>query len=246
MAAPFFRKYNCKDSELPVICKIVANSLERDLDDFTAYSPKFTKAHLIDFRTLIEKVFEVVLPQSEIQLQKIITERMNGTLDSLIDPANRLSGYIKFSHTDHTDYGLTLLRKAINDSDAEGGIKSLYTVSSNISKFKEALVQQGLTEELIAVFATAAEALKEDKAEQAKIISNRIKIVQNNLWLLNDLYDQLAEILIAGKILYKASDPAKLKDYTFENLKNRVRRASKPEKKESKDKGEDPAATDAK
>ena len=41
-----------------------------------------------------------------------------------------------------------------------------------------------------------------------------------------------------GDGLNMATDPAKLKDYTFENLKNRVRRASKPEKTESKDKGE--------
>ena len=246
MATPFFRKYKCKDSDLPVICNIAADSLESDLADFSAYSPKFSQTRLIDFRTYIEKVFEIVLPQAEIQLQKVITERMNGTLDSMTDAANRLSGYIKFSHTDHTDFGITLLRKAINDGDAEGGIKSLQTVIVNIANFKEALVQQGLTEELISVFATAREALKVDKAEQTKIFNNRKRIVQNNLGLLNGLFDQLNEILIAGKILYKATDPAKLQEYTFEDLKKRVRRASKPGKKVSKDKGEDPAATDEK
>ena len=76
--------------------------------------------------------------------------------------------------------------------------------------FKEALVQQGLTEELISVFATATEALKVDKAEQAKIFNNRKRIVQNNLGLLNGLFDQLTEICTAGRILYKASDSAKL------------------------------------
>jgi len=246
MATPFSRKYKCKDGELPVVCNIAADSLERDLADFSAYSPKFSQGHLIDFRTYIEKVFEIVLPQAEIQLQKVITERIVGTLDSMTDAANRLSGYIKFSHTDHTDFGITLLRKAINDGDAEGGIKSLQTVIANIANFKEALVQQGLTEELISVFATATEALKVDKAEQAKIFNNRKRIVQNNLGLLNGLFDQLTEICTAGRILYKASDPAKLQEYTFEDLKKRVRRASKPGKKVSKDKGEDPAVADEK
>jgi len=49
-----------------------------------------------------------------------------------------------------------------------------------------------------------------------------------------------------GEGLNMATDPAKLKDYTFENLKNRVRRATKPEKKENKKKGEVFAATDEK
>ena len=70
--------------------------------------------------------------------------------------------------------------------------------------------------------------------------------MQSNLGLLNGLFDQLNEILIAGKILYKATDPAKLQEYTFEDLKKRVRRASKPGKKVSKDKGEDPVAMDEK
>jgi len=43
-----------------------------------------------------------------------------------------------------------------------------------------------------------------------------------------------------------ATDPAKLQEYTFEDLKKRVRRASKPGKKVSKDKDEDPSATDEK
>jgi len=70
--------------------------------------------------------------------------------------------------------------------------------------------------------------------------------VQSNLGLLNGLFDQLTDIFTAGKILYKATDSAKLQEYTFEDLKKRVRRASKPEKKVSKDKGEDPAASDKK
>jgi len=246
MATPFFRKYKCKDGDLPVICNIAADSLESDLADFSAYSPKFTQVFLIDFRNYIEKVFEIVLPQAEIQLQKVITERMNGTLDNMTDAANRLSGYIKFSHTDHTDFGLTLLRKAIKDGDAAGGINSLQTVIANIAHFKEALVQQGLTEELIAVFVTARKSLKEDKSKQTKIFNNRKRIVHSNLGLLNGLFDQLTEILTAGKILYKTTEPAKLQEYTFEGLKKRVRWASKPEKKVSKDKGEDLAATDEK
>ena len=64
--------------------------------------------------------------------------------------------------------------------------------------------------------------------------------------LFNELYDQLTDILTAGKILYKATDPAKSQEYTFEDLKKRVRRESKPVQPGNKDQVETPATPDKK
>jgi len=41
------------------------------------------------------------------------------------------------------------------------------------------------------------------------------------------LYEQAGEILSVGKILYKATDPAKLTDYTFTELLKKVRQVAK-------------------
>lgn len=46
---------------------------------------------------------------------------------------------------------------------------------------------------------------------------------------LNELNAQLAEICNIGKILFKQTDKAKLKDYTFAQLMKKVRRTEKPE-----------------
>ncbi|MDO9040143.1 MAG: hypothetical protein Q7U65_02085 [Bacteroidota bacterium] len=43
------------------------------------------------------------------------------------------------------------------------------------------------------------------------------------------MFDQLNEILSTGKTLYKKVDLAKLKGYTFNELKKRVRKTSKPD-----------------
>jgi hypothetical protein len=43
------------------------------------------------------------------------------------------------------------------------------------------------------------------------------------------LYAQFTEILKVGKILYKSTDAAKLKEYTLNELKKRVRRPSSPD-----------------
>jgi hypothetical protein len=45
--------------------------------------------------------------------------------------------------------------------------------------------------------------------------------------LLNELYEQIGEILLVGKILYKATNPAKLADYTFTELLKKVRQVVK-------------------
>ncbi|MBA4408521.1 MAG: hypothetical protein Q8S54_00620 [Bacteroidota bacterium] len=53
--------------------------------------------------------------------------------------------------------------------------------------------------------------------------------MQTNQALLNELFEQLNEILSTGKTLYKKVDLAKLKGYTFNELKKRVRKTSKPD-----------------
>lgn len=107
-------------------------------------------------------------------------------------------------------------------------MNSLRTVNANINKNKDILSEQGLKDELITRFTASLESIANDKQLQYEIGSNRKNIVQNNLVLLNGLYQQLIEILGVGKILYKSANPAKLQEYTFEELKKRVRKTIKP------------------
>jgi len=50
---------------------------------------------------------------------------------------------------------------------------------------------------------------------------------QTNLVLFNGLFEQLGEILVVGKGLYKGFDAAKLKDCTFSELMKKVQRSTK-------------------
>ena len=87
---------------------------------------------------------------------------------------------------------------------------------------------------MIARFANASTSLANDKQKQYEIISNRKSIVQNNLELFNNLYEQLGEIHAVGKILYKSTNTAKFQEYTFSELKKRLRRRIKPVVEEQK------------
>jgi hypothetical protein len=161
-----------------------------------------------------------------------MTERMYQTMDDLIAPSNRLSGYLNLAGTgvpvSSDDFGLVQLRKSARLRDVESVLKLLHTADANIRKYKKALTAMGLTEELIARFTVAAKQLADDKNRKYELVSNRAALVQKNMGLLNGLYDQLAEICRIGKILYKQTDPAKLKDYTFTKMMTQVRVSTKP------------------
>lgn len=220
------RNYNCKDEELPVICNYALSSLKRDAVDFLSYSPKFSETYIGDFETKIEGLTDLIEPKSETVQLKNITDGTYNAMDALIDPLNRVIGYIKLGNLEKSisvvDFGLTALRKSINSRDAEGVLKSLHTVNVNLLKYKTELMAQGLTDELLAKFTGAETLIAQGKQKQYEIVSNRRGIVQNNCLVCNEVYAQLTEILTVGKILYKATDNAKLQDYSFNELKKMV------------------------
>jgi len=225
------RLFNCKDEELPVVAKFVAFSLKRDLADFTAFSPKFTTNYVINFDTKITAISDLLEPQAETLAKSVITARYTATMGSLIGSINRISGYIKLgkAELDFTDagFGLSALRKSIEKNDVEGAIANLHIILANINTYKTILAAQGLTDEFISNLTAASQSLAADKQQQYEITSNRRSIVQNNISLLNDAYNQIMEINSVGKILYKGSDQAKLADYTFTDLLKKVRQISK-------------------
>lgn len=227
------RSYNCKDEELPIVCGFAGISLTRDINDFTAYSPMFDDAYVARFKAKIDEVQDLVQPKSETVELKMLTERMYRTLDDLISPINYMEGYLNLAgktiQISSADFGLVQLRKSARTRDVENVLKQLHTIELNIHTYKVELTAKGLTEALIARFTEAGVTLASIKNSRYELVSNRTALVQNNLGLLNELYDQLTEICNIGKVLYKQTDKAKLKDYTFTQMMKQVRRNGKTE-----------------
>ena len=105
------------------------------------------------------------------------------------------------------------------------------------------LVKEGLTDEFVAQLDSATESLIADKKRRYEIFSNRALIVQDNIGFFNELYKTLTMILTAGKILYQKKDPAKVKEYTFSELKKRVSRMKTATTKTTEDKSEKSTVT---
>lgn len=231
------RNYNCKDEELPVIGGYVLTSIRRDQAKFEAYSPKYNNEGLSAFENEINAADELVNPKSETTELKLITNRLYATMDDIYDKARHVEGYVTMSKgavpISAKDFGLTALKQRVKAKDAEGTLQNLRFVNANIAKYKTELAAQGLTNELEQFFADAVGSISADNRTQYDMVNNRKAIVQANLDMLNGLYDQIREICIIGKILFRGN-AEKLKEYTFIELKKRVRNISKPGNKGEK------------
>lgn len=224
------RSYNCKDEELPMIGQLLFLSFQRDLAEFSAFSPKFGESYVADIEAKLTTVSELVEPKAETLAKKLITTQLYEIIDGLLQPINSLSAYLSLAKVlkiSTAEFGLTALRKACIKHDVEGVLNDINFVLVNVNAHKTILVAQGLKEELITVLSTSAGTLTNLKKEQYSLLTNRKSIVQDNLLVLNGYYNQLTEICTVGKALYKSINPAKVKEYTFTEIKKQVSRATK-------------------
>lgn len=225
------RSYKCKDEELTAICGFVAYCLERDRENFVAYSPKFSPAYITGFKAKTDSLNAIVNPEEETLVLKKITEHLHGYMDALAGPINRVSGYLSLAkpslNITPNEFGLTQLRKSIATRNAEATLNGLRTVNANLLRYNTELSAQGLTPELTSKFTAASAPIEAENKKQYEILSKRKGIVQNNINLFNSHYAQLSEILRIGKILYKTTDPVKAQEYNFTALRKKVHSSAK-------------------
>lgn len=225
------RKYNCKDEELSVICRYALSRFKRDLVDFKTFSPLFNEEYAEDFNGKINLVDELVLPKIETDELKKITQRLYKNMDGLLEPVAKIRGYIRLAKdtvgVSAKDFGLNSLSRKISSRDAEGVRQNLLIVNEYIKKYQAPLMAVGLSNEIIEQLTTTVTSITNDNQLQFDILSQRKAIVQKNMKVLNELYEQLADLLNIGRALYKNSDPAKSKEYTFSSLMKSVRTVKK-------------------
>jgi hypothetical protein len=220
--------YNCKSEEVPVMGGYVVFGLKRDFRDFSRFLPRiFTPDYVPNFEQKIADVNNLLNPHDETVELKETTGRMYSTMDGLIEPINKIVGYIKFTNgaipISAKDFGLTTLKQKLHSKDAEGALKNLRTVIANIEKYRVQLTEQGLADDVVDRFKNALSVIEINNQLQFEIIAKRKSIVEKNVSLINDLYKIIIEVCKIGKAIYKGNDDLKAKDYTFSELKKKVR-----------------------
>jgi hypothetical protein len=221
------KTYDGTKEDMPVIGGFVATNLERDLPDFTAYSPAIDTEYLTGFKAQVAAVVELVTPQTEIANLRTVTARLYTTIDSLNVWLNKLNGYVKLAKLPALDFGIAASNRFCDRKNVEGLLEQLKVVANGIERHQTALTEKGLTEEHIENFNAMRVSISEDNQLQYKTTEARKTLVRDNMQMLNQLYAQIMEICSIGKIIYKGVNALKVKEYTFSELKKQARTKTK-------------------
>jgi hypothetical protein len=199
----------------------------RDWDRFKAYKPsKYTDDFLTGLEAKLEEVAGVVNPVVLTAEQKLITERLLGTIIGLRDPMNLLEGYVADANPLTVlpkDFGISQVRTKVNKGEVEGLDGALSTVVTNVTNNKPALIAVGYTEEAFTDLKAAKQSIYDDNQAQNSKTRERAELVAANIGLINDFLTDLKGIWADGKRLFKISDKVKVKDYTLADLIRRIR-----------------------
>ncbi len=225
------RMFSCKYEELISISKFTLFSLKRDLAEFTAFSNRFSDEYVTETEAMINEVENLLEPKAETLSLKMISQTMEQQLSELNKSLLYIDGYLKLLKNipgfTPKAFGVSALRKSINQSEYESILKNLKLLNSNVLNNLPALQGRGMPATMPQTLQKHHDVISENRQKQLEIKSNRAAIVQNNIKTLNDLHLRLSEIYSIGKVLYKHTDQAKMNDYTFSALLKKVRKTLK-------------------
>ncbi|AHJ96204.1 hypothetical protein [Hymenobacter swuensis] len=106
---------------------------------------------------------------------------------------------------------------------------ALKTLLQNIEANAAALAAKGQQPQDTQQLQDLYDALVADTTSQGSQMSTQKGNTEENLTVLNALYEPMTHLFSDGKALYGRSDKAKAQDYTFRQLLKRVRRERKAE-----------------
>ena len=244
MRSIYSKVFRCKNEELPVLCGFVVDALRRDLVDFAAYSPQFNEEYVTSMGTCVQEVKELVSPFIETVEMKVLNDRLYALMDEMVPSMNYLIGYVELAGDtiplSPADFGLTELRRGVRKRDPENVMKAVRIVDHHIARYRAELEAVMGGENVVDEFLSIGKKIDRFLLERHRIRSNRMAVAMGNMDKLNGLYAQAMQVSRIGKVLYGMTNPAKLKDYTFNHLMKQVRHvADAAEEKKPKEENQD-------
>ncbi|MEZ5195324.1 MAG: hypothetical protein R2764_02665 [Bacteroidales bacterium] len=213
--------------EVPVVASMVMDSLNRDLADFTAFSPKYDAVFVSDIATKVKAVEVKTNTQVYIAQLKTITTSLYNSTDSLRPLMTRLEGYVMLAKDElniaPADFGISDVRNKIGTKDVEGLLDKLAITLMHTTNNLAVLETKGFTAEALTELETLTEAIRSKNPEQNLKMDEKEAGVQANLGLIKELWEIIAEVMDIGKRLYKYDDTEKTGDYTISTIKSRIR-----------------------
>jgi hypothetical protein len=220
------RSYPCKSEELTAIAGFVAASLKRDSKKFQEYSHIFSEDFIKnldeDRNTAKAQLKNAVIDAARLKRE---TESLYKAMDDLITELKNLSGYIKLAgdRVNAKNFGLSELRAALRKRDAEGSIANMRILHNEMNVQDAALREAGLKDKTVENIQSLEEKIEKCNESQYREKVQKGNNAALNVDLFNSLYVKIMAVCDAGKILFVGKE-SKLKEYTFVELKKKVRK----------------------
>lgn len=223
--------FACRIDELVPLARLLRVSYLRDQADFQALLPEdYTAAFLTDYDARLAAADALEATSVQIARRMVFTERLAGVYKQLPQLLDFLAARVRRAAplTVPADrFGLEQARRARNNDDHAGLEAALKTLLQNIGANAAALAAKGQQPQDTQQLQDLYDALVADTTSQGSQMSTQEGNTEENLTVLNALYEPMSHLFSDGKALYGRSDKAK--DYTFRQLLKRVRRERKAE-----------------
>lgn len=203
-----------------------------DARDFLDYSPTYTAGY---FEAYHGKIREVQMKVNTEVLEgelKLITAKLYLDINGLRPKLGKLEGYIYRAQgltVGPKDFRLKYIRRHMSRKDVEGFLNEYGTLLRLVDDNLTALKAQGFKDADKTVLDGLMDTIRTGNTGQNLKMDEKEALVQANKGLILELWAMTADLLDAGKRIYKYTNPEKTNDYTATKLLQRIRQEKKKE-----------------
>lgn len=236
------RLYQCRIDEVGPLAQMVRSSFVADGKDFRKASPDFAAPNFL--KTFDERydALELLVPTAVRRMSDAdVTRTMNKVAKNLRDPLNWLELRVNRAAKKAdpkltvapTDFGISAVRTKITLREMEGLDGKLKNLLQLIADNADALAAQGHTADDTKVFSDARKLLSGYNVTQNDNLNAQLVLTVENITAANAMWEMIDEILEAGRLMYKETQPRKAVAYTLARLKKRMRQERAKAKKDA-------------
>ena len=219
-------RFPCPIDDLVPIARLLRVSYERDHKELAALLPDdYTPAFLNEYDPRLAAAEVLVSSLAQRATGMLYTARIQELYKTLPELLNFLQARVRRVEAPTVSvkaFGIEAARKARNADNQSGLEAALKRVLQNVAANAAGLAKKGQqpadTQKLQDVY----DALVDDTTNQGASMSTQKNLTQDNLGVLNHLFEAMQHLLADGKALYAASNRAKAQDYAMSQLMKKV------------------------
>ena len=226
------RQWNCRIEELGPTAKLAFAQYTKYRDDFTDASTDFGDAFDTSFALKLG-AFEKLVPSHQRKMTAAEeTRRLNTAAKALRHPLNVLdiqigkADKLKTLTVAGKDMGLGPVRETINNRNIEGLDLALGGLIGLVEVNQQALTDRGMKAKSLTDLREARQSLGLQNTTQDSGRLESVELTAENIKAANDLWEDVAEILRVGRLLYKETNKKRAQAFTMARLLKLMRSAN--------------------